>query len=109
MPRYHSFQHRSQGTDANRKARTAEPIVITTFNRDEKTKSGTIKNIRFFNVTAKGENGVLIHGNEDNIKEANIFNRTAFCVFVTVKCSNYNRLGSAPPIRAKAPCFNNNI
>ena len=39
---------------------TAEPIVITTFNRDENTKSGTIKNIRFFNVTAKGENGVLI-------------------------------------------------
>ena len=48
---------------------TAEPIVITTFNRDENTKSGTIKNIRFFNVTAKGENGVLIHGNEDNIIE----------------------------------------
>ena len=31
---------------------TAEPIVITTFNRDENTKSGTIKNVRFFNVTA---------------------------------------------------------
>ncbi len=48
---------------------TAEPIVLTTFNRDENTKSGTIKNVRFFNVTAKGENGVLIHGNEDNIIE----------------------------------------
>ena len=48
---------------------TAEPIVITTFNRDENTKSGTIKNVRFFNVTAKGENGVLIHGNEENIIE----------------------------------------
>ncbi len=48
---------------------TAEPITITTFNRDENTKSGTIKNIRFFNVTAKGENGVLIHGNADNVIE----------------------------------------
>ena len=48
---------------------TAEPIVITTFNRDENTKSGSIKNIRFFNITAKGENGVLIHGNENNIIE----------------------------------------
>ena len=45
---------------------TAEPIVITTFNRDENTKSGKIKNIRFFNITAKGENGVLIHGTEEN-------------------------------------------
>ena len=48
---------------------TAEPIVITTFNRDEDTRSGHIKNIRFFNVTAKGENGVLIHGNAENIIE----------------------------------------
>lgn len=48
---------------------TAEPIVLTTFNRDENTKSGSIKNVRFFNVTADGENGVLIHGNEDNIIE----------------------------------------
>lgn len=48
---------------------TAEPIVITTFNRDENTKSGTVKNIRFSNITAKGENGVLIHGNADNYIE----------------------------------------
>jgi len=48
---------------------TAEPITITTFNRDENTKSGRIRNIRFFNVTAKGENGVLIHGNADNVIE----------------------------------------
>ncbi|MDE6385089.1 MAG: glycoside hydrolase family 28 protein, partial [Eubacterium sp.] len=48
---------------------TAEPITITTFNRDENTKSGKIKNIRFFNVTAKGENGVLIHGNAENVIE----------------------------------------
>ncbi len=48
---------------------TAEPIVITTFNRDENTKSGKIKNIRFRNITCHGENGVLIHGNEENIIE----------------------------------------
>ena len=41
---------------------TAEPIVLTSFDRDENTNSGSIKNIRFFNVTATGENGVLIHG-----------------------------------------------
>ena len=48
---------------------TAEPIVLTTFNRDENTRSGSIKNVRFFNITAKGENGVLIHGNAENIIE----------------------------------------
>ncbi len=48
---------------------TAEPIVITTFNRDENTNSGKIKNIRFRNITCKGENGVLIYGkNEDAIE-----------------------------------------
>lgn len=45
---------------------TAEPIVITTFARDENTKSGHIKNIRFSNITCKGENGVLIHATEEN-------------------------------------------
>ncbi len=48
---------------------TAEPIVITTFDRDEATVSGHIRNVRFFNVTAKGENGVLIHGSADNVIE----------------------------------------
>ncbi len=48
---------------------TAEPIVITTFNRDENTKSGHIKNIRFSNITCKGENGVLLHGTEENMLE----------------------------------------
>ena len=48
---------------------TAEPIVITSFNRDENTVSGHIKNIRFFNILAKGENGVLIHGNKNNFIE----------------------------------------
>ncbi|MBQ6466510.1 MAG: glycoside hydrolase family 28 protein [Clostridia bacterium] len=45
---------------------TAEPVVITVLNRDENTVCGKVSNIRFFNVTATGENGVLIHGNKDN-------------------------------------------
>ena len=45
---------------------TAEPIVLTTFNRDAETKSGSIRNVSFRNITCKGENGVLIHGNEKN-------------------------------------------
>lgn len=48
---------------------TAEPIVITSFNRDENTKSGHIKNVRFSNITCKGENGVLIHGTRENMIE----------------------------------------
>lgn len=52
---------------------TAEPITITAFDRDENTKCGHIKNIRFFNVTAKGENGVLIYGSPDNPVEDVLF------------------------------------
>lgn len=48
---------------------TAEPIVLTTFDRDADTCSGRIKNVRFFNVTCKGENGVLVHGHADNCIE----------------------------------------
>ncbi len=52
---------------------TAEPIVITAFNRDENTKAGHISNIRFTNITCKGENGVLLHGTKDNMIENVIF------------------------------------
>lgn len=45
---------------------TAEPIVLTAFDRDADTRCGKIRNVRFFNVTATGENGVLIHGSEQN-------------------------------------------
>lgn len=48
---------------------TAEPIVITAFDRDENTKCGKVKGVRFSNITAKGENGVLIHGSADNYIE----------------------------------------
>ena len=45
---------------------SAEPIAVTAFRRDTNTKCGHIKNIRFRNITCKGENGILIHGTEDN-------------------------------------------
>lgn len=48
---------------------TAEPIVITAFNRDENTKAGHIKNVSFRNITCKGENGVMLHGTKDNMIE----------------------------------------
>lgn len=71
---------------------TAEPVTITTFNRDENTKSGKIKNIRFFNITAKGENGVLIHGNSENLIEDVTFENCSVEVTKTSKwpCGCYD-------------------
>ena len=54
---------------------TAEPIVLTSFDRDENTKSGQIRNVRFFNVTAKGENGVLLWGAEPGRIQDILFER----------------------------------
>ena len=45
---------------------TAEPIVITAFDRDENTKAGHIKDIFFSNIYCDSENGVLIHGTKEN-------------------------------------------
>ncbi len=59
---------------------TAEPIVITTFNRDENTVSGKIKNVRFKNITCNGENGVLIHGTKENMIEDIIFENVSVTV-----------------------------
>lgn len=54
---------------------SAEPIAITAFRRDENTVCGSIKNIRFKNITCHGENGVLIHGTENNpIKDVSFEN-----------------------------------
>ncbi len=66
---------------------TAEPVVITTFNRDENTESGKIRNVRFFNVTAKGENGVLIHGTQENRIENILFEN---CNFTLSKSSGWD-------------------
>ncbi len=54
---------------------SAEPIAITAFRRDENTVCGSVKNIRFNNITCCGENGVLIHGTKDNpIKDVHFEN-----------------------------------
>ena len=52
---------------------TAEPVTITCFRRDENTVAGHIKNIRYFNVTCKGENGVLIYSSPENPVENVVF------------------------------------
>lgn len=44
----------------------AEPITITTLDRDANTKSGTIEGVRFRNIVCEGENGVFLSGNEGN-------------------------------------------
>ena len=45
---------------------SAEPIAITALRRDENTVCGKVKNIRFFNISCRGENGVLVFGSENN-------------------------------------------
>ena len=52
---------------------TAEPITITCFRRDENTVAGHIKNIRYYNITTKGENGVLIYSSPENPIENVVF------------------------------------
>ncbi len=52
---------------------TAEPITITCFRRDENTVAGHIKNIRYYNITTKGENGVLIYSSSENPVENVVF------------------------------------
>ncbi|MBR4451648.1 MAG: glycoside hydrolase family 28 protein [Clostridia bacterium] len=64
---------------------TAEPVVITAFDRDENTRCGKIKNIRFFNINAAGENGVLIHGNENNLIEDVSFENCSFTLSASSK------------------------
>lgn len=52
---------------------TAEPISITSLRRDENTVCGKIKNIRFFNITCEGENGVLLFSSPENPIEKVLF------------------------------------
>ncbi len=52
---------------------TAEPITITCFRRDENTVAGHIRNIRYYNITTKGENGVLIYSSPENPVENVVF------------------------------------
>lgn len=54
---------------------TAEPIVLTTHERNEGVPSGRISNIRFTNITCDGENGVFLSGCEGNHIEDVVFDR----------------------------------
>ncbi|KAK8935308.1 hypothetical protein KSP39_PZI013985 [Platanthera zijinensis] len=45
----------------------AEPIYITTCPRDSSSKSGSISNILFKNISALSENGVFLSGSRDGI------------------------------------------
>ncbi len=71
---------------------TAEPITITCFRRDENMVAGHIKNIRYFNVTCKGENGVLIYSSEDNPVENLVFENCSVHLEKTSKwdCGKYD-------------------
>lgn len=57
---------------------TAEPVVITCFDREADIKCGHIRNVRFFNVTAEGENGVLVYGSPDQLIEDVSFENCRF-------------------------------
>ncbi len=46
---------------------TAEPIAITSFDRDDETSSGTISNVTFSNIDIEGENGIYVEGYEGKI------------------------------------------
>lgn len=48
---------------------TAEPIIITSFRRDENTTSGRIKGITFKNIRCESENGVLIYCDNGEIED----------------------------------------
>ncbi len=71
---------------------TAEPITITCFRRDENTVPGHIKNIRYFNVTCKGENGVLIYSSPENPIENVVFENCNIHLEKTSKweCGKYD-------------------
>lgn len=71
---------------------TAEPIVITSLNRDRTVKAGKVKNVRFRNIVCKGENGVLIRGTAENPVEDIVFEGVSVTVTKTSKwdCGLYD-------------------
>lgn len=62
----------------------AEPITITTHNRDDDTRSGHISGIRFRNITCDSENGVLLSGRDGNHIEDVLFDN----VQVTIRAKS---------------------
>ena len=58
----------------------AEPITISTHDRDENTKSGHISGIRFSNITCDSENGVFLSGSDGNHIEDVLFEKVSVTV-----------------------------
>lgn len=55
-----------------------EPIHISAIRGKENVKLGKIKNVKFDNVTCKGENGILIYGTKESVIENVTFNNLTF-------------------------------
>lgn len=47
----------------------AEPIAITVLRRKDETQVGTVRNIRFSNISCQSENGILIYGERPGLIE----------------------------------------
>lgn len=47
----------------------AEAICLTAIDRKPGVKAGKIRNVRFYNISCEGENGIFIMGNKDNLIE----------------------------------------
>lgn len=71
---------------------TAEPIAVTALNRLPEAPCGKVRNIRFFNITAKGENGVFLCGTEKNAIEDITFENVRITLTKTSKwpCGFYD-------------------
>ncbi|MBC8085034.1 MAG: right-handed parallel beta-helix repeat-containing protein [Hymenobacter sp.] len=55
-----------------------EPIHISAIRGNEKVKLGKIRNVRFDNITCRGENGILVYGTEESVMEDLSFNHVTF-------------------------------
>lgn len=55
-----------------------EPIHISAIRGKENVKLGQIKNVKFSNITCKGENGILIYGTDESIIDDISFNGINF-------------------------------
>ena len=55
-----------------------EPIHISAIRGKADVKLGKIKNVKFDNVTCRGENGILVYGSDESIIENVSFNHVTF-------------------------------
>ena len=55
-----------------------EPIHISAIRGKENVKLGSIKNVRFDNITCRGENGILVYGTPESVIEDLSFRHVTF-------------------------------